>query len=87
MPTLKSLVDMYGEKLTWDTFAPYDCTEKVSSDGYILTYPIDADFCLIIGGVSKDAPPAYIRLVSKHDSSRYIDVRTGNIDDFIHSES
>lgn len=82
MATLKSLVEMYGEALTWESFAPYWCYD-VGSGLYILDYPVDADYHLLVGGTSPEEPPMYIRLVDREDPDRFIDVRTESIDDFI----
>lgn len=84
MRTLKSLVDRYGEDLTWDEFDTY-YSENIGSGLYILRYPIGMDYSLLIGGGSMDCPPMYIRLVSEYDTEVYIDVRTDSIDDFVNS--
>lgn len=84
MATLKSLVDICGEDLTWDTFAPY-WYKDFSSDIYILRYPIGADYCLVISGASMEEPPEKIILEALHSPENYIDIRTESIDDFIAS--
>lgn len=83
MPTLQSLVDMYGESLTWDNFASYYYVEESDGDMHILRYPIGEEYSLVIGGVSEEEPPAYIHLVWERSPDVYIDVRTESIDDFI----
>ena len=82
MRTLKSLVERYGEDMTWSTFDTY-YSEDIGSGLYILRYPIDTDYSLWIGGAGEGEPPMYIRLVSEHDTDNYIDIRTESIDDFI----
>ena len=82
MLTLKDLVERDGEKLTWTDFVSYYC-EDISNDLFILRYPINNDYYLLIGGESMEQLPIYIRLVSEHDTNNYIDVRTDNIGDFI----
>ena len=83
--TLKALVDRYGEDLSWSNFNTY-YSEDVGSGLYILRYPIDTDYCLLIGGASMDEEPMYIRLVSEHNTDIYIDVRTDSIDDFLNND-
>ena len=82
--TLRSLVDRFGEDLTWDVFDTY-YSEDIGSGLYILRYPISMDYSLMIGGERMDTPPMYIRLVSEYDTEMYIDIRTDSIDDFINS--
>lgn len=83
MPTLKSLVELHGEGFTWDTLAPYYYEEASDGALCVLRYPIDKEYALVIGGVSRDEPPAYVRLVLVRDPQKYVDVRSGSIDDFI----
>lgn len=83
LQTLQDLVNRCGENLTWDDFSPYYNTGDIGSGLYILRYPIDWDYYLLIGGSSMDLPPMYIDLVSGHDIKNYIDVRFDNIDNFI----
>ena len=84
MATLKSLVEICGKDLTWDTFAPY-WNKNVGSGLYILRYPIDEDYCLVISGASMEEPPDKIILEALHSPENYIDIRTESIDDFITS--
>lgn len=83
LQTLQDLVNRCGENLTWGDFSPYYNTGDIGSGLYILRYPIDWDYYLLIGGSGIDLPPKYINLVSGHDTNNYIDVRFGNIDNFI----
>ena len=82
LQTLRDLVNRYGENLTWSDFAVY-YSEDIGSGLYIIRYPIDWDYCLLIGGDNMELPPVYIRLVSEHDTENFIDVRFDSIDDFI----
>lgn len=84
LETLKDIVESAGSNLTWADFSPY-YNEEIGSGLYILRYPIDMDYCLMIGGGSMDTSPMYIRLASEYDSENYIDVRTDNIDDFVNT--
>ena len=83
MLTLKDLVERDGESLTWTDFISY-YSEEVASDLYTLRYPIDPNYYLQITGNPEEAPVC-IWLVSAYDSSKYIEVRTDSIDDFIDS--
>ena len=80
MRTLKSLVDHYGEDLTWDTFDTY-YYEEVTSGLYTRSYPIDTEYSLLIIG-DTDKSPTAILLVSAQNPNG-IDIRTNSIDDFI----
>ena len=86
MATLISLVEIYGENVTWDTFAPY-YYEEIGSGMYILLYPIvDANYYLLIGGSSPYTSPMYIRLVPTDYPDHSIDIRTESITDFLNIE-
>ena len=52
--TLKSLIDICGDDLAWDTFTPYwhILSEDPGFGLYILNCPIDEDYSLIISGTS-----------------------------------
>lgn len=82
MATLIDLVDRYGDNLTWDTFAPY-WFEDLGSGVYDLRYPVDEDYELRLWGLRMEEPPEQIRLVSIHDPTVFIDIRTESIRDFI----
>ena len=83
MRTLRALVDRYGEDLTWDTFDTYYC-EEVTSDLYTRSYPIDAEYSLLIIG-DTDKSPTAILLVSAQNPDG-VDIRTNSIDDFINGK-
>ena len=82
--TLRSLIERYGEGLSWDTFDAYSSRE-VGSGLYILYYPVGMDYHLLIGGGSVETPPMYIYLVSEYDPNHFVDVINGNIDYFLNS--
>lgn len=71
-----------GNELTWSDFEQYESVD-IGSGLYILRYKIDENYELRIGGGNLEESPMYIRLVSAQNSDNYIDIRTGNIDDFI----
>lgn len=83
MRTLRSLVDRYGEDLTWDTFDTY-YSEEIISDLYAIRYPVDTDYYLLIIGNPEESPVG-VRLVSAHAPDRFIDIRTDSIDAFINA--
>ena len=80
---LRELAAAKGEALTWEDFSPYPC-EPLGSEIYILRYPIDENYSLIISG-DLEEPPLSIRLVPEPVWNPYIDVRTESIDDFLNS--
>lgn len=77
-----------GDALTWSDFEPYRHTD-IGAGLHIYFYEIDEKYCLVIGGGDTKSVPLYIRLALKPydheflDDKAYIDIRTGNIDDFI----
>ena len=82
MATLCDFVNRYGEELGWEELSPY-YREEIGGDLYILLYPINIDFHLLVAGESTDDKPLYLRLVSEYDNNVYIDVRYEDIDRFI----
>lgn len=74
----------HGETLSWKHFAQYDYKD-IGSGLYIYRYDIDENYYLVIGGGNTLTIPAYIRLVLNTDNSKFIDIRTENIDDFINN--
>ena len=82
LTTLLDFVSRYGEDLSWDTFSPYYSVET-GSGLYILYYPIDLNFCLLIGGSSPAGEPMYIRLVSELDLDKYVDLRYDDVNAFV----
>lgn len=81
IPTLKALVYLHGEDLTWAHFEPFYGME-VGSGLYIMSYPIDSDYGVLVGGDGVTTP-YYVYLVSRQNRNNYIDVRTNRIDQFL----
>lgn len=73
-----------GDELTWSDFEAYDGND-IGSGLIIISYQINSDYFVLIGGVGKDVKPMYIRLVKGDDMDEYIDIRYENIDSFIKS--
>ncbi len=67
MEKLKALVKEKGKDLTWSDFEPFEGND-VGSGLYIMKYPIDAAFTLVVGGTPTEKP-WYIRLVCSADNS------------------
>ena len=86
MLTLDKVVELSakGEILTWSDFEQYESIET-GSGLYILVYEIDETFDLWIGGASTEESPFYIRLLTKSNIDNYIDIRTGDVNNFINS--
>lgn len=82
MATLISLVNMHGEELTWDDFAPYWRVD-ISSGPYALRYPINDTYFLRISGADTTQPPENIHLAAEQDPDIFIDVRTESIEEFM----
>ena len=73
-----------GDKLTWEDVNSYD-GESIGFGLYIMMYPIDDKYKVMIGGTDPNKKPMYIYLVytnSKEDQKR-IDIRYGDINKFI----
>ena len=81
--TLDKVIELAGkgEELTWSDFEQYK-SKEIGSGLYILLYNIDENYYLLVGG-TPDKKPMYIRLVSAQDETKYIDIRTESISDFI----
>ena len=71
-----------GEALSWADFEQYDCIET-GSGLYIRLYPIDEMFTLSIGGAGPESEPMYIYLSAKDGTDEYIDIRTGDVEEYI----
>ncbi|MBO5377398.1 MAG: peptidoglycan DD-metalloendopeptidase family protein [Ruminiclostridium sp.] len=61
MEKLKALVSAKGKELTWSDFEQFE-SQDIGSGLYIMEYPIDAAFRLVVGGVPNEKP-WYIRLI------------------------
>ena len=62
---LKALVSAKGKELTWSDFEQFE-GQDIGSGLYIMEYPIDAAFRLVVGGVPNEKP-WYIRLIYNVD--------------------
>ena len=71
-----------GEALSWADFEQYDCIET-GSGLYIRLYPIDEMFTLSIGGAGPESEPMYIYLSAKDGTDENIDIRTGDVEEYI----
>lgn len=71
-----------GNSLTWSDFEQYNSTD-IGSGLYILRYDIDSEFYLLIGGGGREVPPMYVRLVKTSDENDWIDIREGDVENFI----
>lgn len=67
MEKLKALVSAKGKELTWSDFEQFE-GEDIGSGLYIMEYPIDSAFKLVVGGVPTEKP-WYIRLIYNVDES------------------
>ncbi len=65
MEKLKALVSAKGKELTWSDFEQFE-GQDIGSGLYIMEYPIDAAFRLVVGGVPNEKP-RYIRLIYNVD--------------------
>lgn len=65
MEKLKALVSAKGKELTWSDFEQFE-GQDIGSGLYIMEYPIDAAFRLVVGGVPNEKP-WYIRLIYNVD--------------------
>ena len=69
MEKLKALVSAKGAELTWSDFEQFEGIE-VGSGLYIMEYPIDEVYSLLIGGVPEENP-WYVRLAYKPDDKYF----------------
>lgn len=74
-----------GKELSWSDFEQYP-HEDIGSGLYIFRYDIDENYYLSVGGGSLESSPEYILLVSKADENVSVDIRTGDIDEFINKD-
>jgi len=70
-----------GDNLSWDDFKSYGGNE-IGSGLYIMAYPINNKYELLIGGGSPQESPMYVNLFNK-STRKYIDIRHEDIDKFI----
>lgn len=71
-----------GDALTWSDFENYNGTE-VGSGLYILHYPVEDGYYILIGGGSTKENPFYIRLVEQENPDNFIDIRTDDLEAFL----
>lgn len=74
-----------GKELSWSDFEQYP-HEDIGFGLYIFRYDVDENYYLSVGGGSLEMSPEYILLVSKADDSVFVDIRTGDIDEFINKD-
>ncbi len=73
-----------GEQLTWEDFKDYQGTE-IGSGLYIMRYPIDEEYSLLVGAGGPSEKLMYVYLVSNRDDQKRIDIRHEDIDKFLNS--
>ena len=75
-----------GDDLSWEDFQTYE-GKDIGSGLYIMVYPIDDKYQLLIGGPSLKERPMYIYMINKDskDAEERIDIRHDNIDKFINN--
>jgi RNA polymerase subunit RPABC4/transcription elongation factor Spt4 len=86
--TIEKIVELSkkGEDLDWKDFEKFK-QENVGKSGYdIVHFPIDDTFELIIGGMWTEKPDG-IDLVLLKDTNIRIDIRTGDLQEFIETYS
>lgn len=81
LATLLDLSARYGENLNWDTFDPYFC-EETAGEIYTMKFPVNSELYLLVAG-DRDAAPEVVRLVLKADPDIFVDMRTGNVKEFL----
>ena len=74
-----------GAALTWSDFEGY-AYEEAGSGLYIRVYDVDEEYYVMIGGPSLEEIPLYVRLVSRENEERYVDIREGGLEDFLESQ-
>lgn len=70
-----------GDSLSWNDFKKYSCSE-VGSGLYILQYPTDSHYHLLIGGNDMSKKPLYIHIVD-NESGDFIDIRHEDVASFL----
>ena len=82
---LKTMVERYGEGLTWSNFDRYYSYKSSSSQKTL--YPIDDNYALLISGDDTTSSPDCIYLVYKGNMYNRIDVRYESIDESVNAIS
>ena len=76
------ILSQYGYDLSWSDFENYDYIET-GSGLYIRVYEINEMYELWIGGAGPDSEPMYIYLTLTENSDTRIDIRDGEVTEFI----
>lgn len=84
--TLDDVIELSskGEELVWEDLADYIGYET-GSGLYIVTFDIDDNYALIVGGTGAVGKPSYAHLTYNDDD--YIDIRTEDVEAFIAENS
>lgn len=84
--TLDDVIELSskGEELVWEDLADYKGYET-GSGLYIITFKIDDNYSLIVGGTGAVGKPSYAHLTYNDDT--YIDIRTEDVEAFIAENS
>ena len=73
-----------GEELVWEDLSDFKGVET-GSGLYIVTYKIDENYELMVGGTSATGKPMYAHLI--YDGDEYVDIMTENTGAFIAAHS
>ena len=84
--TLDDVIELSskGEELVWEDLADYIGYET-GSGLYIVTFDIDDNYSLIVGGTGAVGKPSYAHLT--YNDETYIDIRTEDVEAFIAEHS
>ncbi len=84
--TLNDVIELSskGDELVWEDLADYKGYET-GSGLYIITFKIDDNYSLIVGGTGAVGKPSYAHLTYNDDD--YIDIRTEDVEAFIAEHS
>ena len=74
-----------GEALTWSDYEGY-AYEEAGSGLYIRVYDVNEEYYVMVGGPSLEESPLYIRLVSRDNGERYVELREGGLEGFLQGE-
>ena len=84
--TLDDVIELSskGDELVWEDLADYIGYET-GSGLYIVTFDIDDNYTLVVGGTGAVGKPSYAHLTYNDDT--YIDIRTEDVEAFIAEHS